>query len=68
MQLVNNAKAGRRGRPIKNRPEYEQIEPGQAIVVPENESVTKVYQRLRYWGQKHGRTFSINGNQIVRVA
>jgi hypothetical protein len=68
MKVVNGAKAGKRGRPIENKPEYEQIQPGQAIVVPDSESVTKIYQRMRYWGKKNGRTFSINGNQIVRVA
>jgi UPF0716 family protein affecting phage T7 exclusion len=68
MKVVNGAKAGKRGRPIENKPEYERIQPGQAIVVPDSESVTKIYQRMRYWGKKNGRTFSINGNQIVRVA
>ena len=67
MKVVNGAKPGRRGRPEKIIPEFEKILPGQAVVVPENE-VLKMYQRLRYWGKKNGRVFSINGNQIVRVA
>ena len=66
MHVISNAKAGKRGRPQKHCPEYEAIQPGQAIVVPESE-VTKIYQRVRYWGKKHGRIFSVNGNQIVRV-
>lgn len=67
MKVISNAKPGRRGRPEKIIPEFEEIQPGQAVVVPENE-VLKMYQRLRYWGKKNGRVFSINGNQIVRVA
>ena len=67
MNVINGAKPGRRGRPEKKVPEFEKIQPGQAVVVPEGE-VLKMYQRLRYWGKKNGRAFSINGNQIVRVA
>jgi hypothetical protein len=67
MKVVNGVAPGRRGRPEKQVPEFEAIQPGQAVVVSENE-VLKMYQRLRYWGKKNGRTFSINGNQIVRVA
>ena len=67
MKVVNGVKPGRRGRPEKVIPEFESIQPGQAVVVPESE-VLKMYQRLRYWGKKNGRVFSINGNQIVRVA